>query len=322
MLERNLFILKKRKLSLYSAIFFICFFLIVSFFFSSHSVDYAKENNTTARVTAAPVNESQTENEKELTAFYKRIKETLTQAAATFKGDIGMTYLDLTTKKEISVNGNTEFYTASTIKVPLAMFIADKVNSGELNWEMQIPYNEKEDYEEGTGLLIYDIQPSYSLRMLQEYNIIYSDNIAKNMLYDALGGDKKARTDLYSRFFKKTPNLDNTQITSVEAATVLSELYEKKATNEEYQIIYDYLKKTVFHERMETPTTSGKVAHKIGSYNNDIHDIGIFETEKPFILTVYTKGENGIPFISQVTDQLWALQSNHYPQENTKKSLD
>lgn len=306
---------------MYSAIFLICFFLIISFFFSSHTVDYAKEANTTNSSTISSdsaTTESQTESEENLTAFYKKVEVALTQAKTSFKGDVGLTYIDLTTGKEISINGDKDFYTASTIKVPLAMFIADKVNSGSLKWDMQIPYNEEEDYEEGTGLLIYDIQPSYSLKTLQEYNIVYSDNIAKNMLYDALGGDKKARTDLYARFFKKTPNLESTQITSKEAATVLKELYKKKATNKEYLTIYDYMKRTVFHERMDTPTTSGKVAHKIGSYNDFIHDIGIFETEYPFILTVYTKGENGIPFISQLTDQIWTIQSKDYPKENTK----
>lgn len=284
-------------------------------------MDYAKEANTKNSSTISSdsaTTESQTESEENLAAFYKKVEVALTQAKTSFKGDVGLTYIDLTTGKEISINGDKDFYTASTIKVPLAMFIADKVNSGSLKWDMQIPYNEEEDYEEGTGLLIYDIQPSYSLKTLQEYNIVYSDNIAKNMLYDALGGDKKARTDLYARFFKKTPNLESTQITSKEAATVLEELYKKKATDKEYLTIYDYMKRTVFHERMDTPTTSGKVAHKIGSYNDFIHDIGIFETEYPFILTVYTKGENGIPFISQLTDQIWTIQSKDYPKENTK----
>lgn len=317
-------VLEKKRLSLYSMIFCICFFLIVSFFFSSQSVDYAKANETkdsAATSASNAINESEVESKKELMAFYEKINLALTQAIASFKGDIGITYVDLTTGKEVSINGDKEFYTASTIKVPLAMFVADKVNAGELNWDMQIPYNEKEDYEEGTGLLIYDIQPSYSLRTLQEYNIVYSDNIAKNMLYDALGGDKKARTDLYAHFFKKTPNLDSTQITSREAASILTQLYEKKATDKEYQTIYDYMKRTVFHERMETATTSGNVAHKIGSYNDYIHDIGIFETEQPFILTIYTEGQDGIPFISQLTDQVWAIQNKEYPKANAKKKL-
>ncbi len=75
------------------------------------------------------------------------------------------------------------------------------------------------------------------------------------------------------------------------------------------------MKNTVFHERMDTPTTSGKVAHKIGSYAGFLHDIGILETEQPFILTIFTNGQTdaGIPFIASVTDQLWNIQSNDYP---------
>ena len=49
------------------------------------------------------------------------------------------------------------------------------------------------------------------------------------------------------------------------------------------------MKQSVFHERMETPTTQGKVAHKIGSYDEFIHDMGILETPHPFALAILLK---------------------------------
>lgn len=315
--------MEKRRLSLYGMIFFLCFFLIVSYFFSTHTVDYAKEadpstntlpvlETTTTSETATSIDEGPKES-KEMTAFYAKITTLLNETAATFKGDVGISYLDLTTGKHLSVNGDKEFYTASTIKVPLTMLIADTVATGSKKWDDSISYNEEKDYEEGTGIIINNIQPSYSLRTLQEYSITYSDNIAKNMLYDVLGGDKKAKTELYRRFLGKTPNLEDPQFTSEDATKILATLYSEKATNPEYQTIYDYMKQTVFHERMDTALTKGKVAHKIGSYDDFIHDMGILETEHPFALAVFSKGQDGIPFISTVTDKLWTLQSNEYP---------
>lgn len=311
-------------MTLYGMIFSICFFLIVSFFFSTHTVDYAYETKTSEKrnvpeekIIPSPEKTSETPPEEtpEFVAFYTKIEQTLTQSAEHFKGDVGITYVDLATGKQISINGTKEFYSASTIKVPLAMMIADKVQAGTLKWDDELSYTAK-NYEEGTGIIINNIQPKYSVRTLQEYNITYSDNIAKNMLYDTFGDSVKAKQALYAHFLQKETDWDDAKFTSEDAAKILTILYEEKATNQEYQTIYNYMKQTVFHERMETSTTSGKVAHKIGSYAGNLHDIGILETEHPFILTVFTNGQTdaGISFISTITDQLWALQGNDYPQ--------
>ena len=316
-------------MSLYGIIFSLSFFLIVSFFFSSNTVDYAKGTDLamdelafSKKAFVLPTEEkkdSQGEEEPtELTTFYEKISAVINKSATSFDGRIGITYIDLTTGKKIAVNGEERFLSASTIKVPLAMMVADKVANGELKWEDQLIYKEKDDYEEGTGIIAYDIQPSYSLRTLQEYNIVYSDNIAKNMLYDTFGGDKAGKKAITQHFFQRDTDPDNTELSSNEAAEVLSQLYQEKTANTEYQTIYDYMKQTVFHERMDTATTNGKVAHKIGSYDTYIHDIGILETDHPFILTIYTDGKNGSSTISTLTDQLWKIQQDEYPEISTK----
>ncbi|WP_249274401.1 serine hydrolase [Candidatus Enterococcus clewellii] len=370
--------MKKKKIGFYSTIFFLCFFLIVTFFFSTHTFDYAVEqklpthsttdsqpttspsdetsttiqstvaSSTTefdhtpsslvanqvgipssddqsvidtgihpplAQVTAANDEEALIEVEENIAEkeFYASVQKVLDKAAASFDGTMAITYIDLATGQEISVNEKKEFYTASTIKVPLAMMVADKVNEGVLKWSDKITYKEESDYEEGTGQIINNIQPTYSLQTLQEYNITYSDNIAKNMLYGLFGGNDQAKKQLYRYFFNREANVADTQFSSADGAAILLKLYEEKETNKEYQKIYEYMKKTVFHERMETSLTTGKVAHKIGSYDDDIHDMGILESSHPFILSVFTNGKKGKEAISALTDQLWTLQENSYP---------
>ncbi|WP_330932654.1 serine hydrolase [Enterococcus sp. BWR-S5] len=369
--------MEKKKIGFYSTIFFICFFLIIVFFFSTHTLDYAVEqtsvSTTESQSAASSTNEQADENVQSAAAdsstdfshslplttaqpaitvsssdtsslgtiaqpvpeqtvasnseepnvesdteaaekeFYDQIQKTLDKASASFNGTMAVTYIDLTTGQEISVNGKKEFYTASTIKVPLAMMVADKVNEGVLKWNDTITYKEETDYEEGTGRIINNIQPTYSLQTLQEYNITYSDNIAKNMLYGLFGGNDQAKKQLYRYFFKREANVEDTQFSSSDGADILLKLYKEKETNKEYQKIYDYMKKTVFHERLETALTTGKVAHKIGSYDDDIHDMGILESSHPFILSVFTNGKNGKEAISALTDQLWKLQEDKYP---------
>ena len=100
------------------------------------------------------------------------------------------------------------------------MLVADTVASGQ-KWTDLIPYNAEEDYEEGTGIIAYNIQPEYPLKTLQEYAITYSDNIAKNMLYDTLGGDAKAKREMYQRYLHKTPSIEEPQFSSEDALVIL-----------------------------------------------------------------------------------------------------
>lgn len=317
--------MKPKKMSLYGMVFLICFFLIVMFFFPPPtSVQTAQETTKTsktlaiekAEATTRKDEQTQPERSPQQTLYFTKIQDTLNQVAASFDGSVGITYIDLTTKETRTVNGTQRFYAASTIKIPLAMLIAQRVTNGELHWEDNVSYQEKDDYEEGTGMLINDIQPTYSLRTLQEYNILYSDNIAKNMLYRTFGSTNKGKEAIFQHFFHRTTDPENPEFTANDAAEILLTLYTEKENNQEYQNIYDYMKRSVFHERMATDLTRGQVAHKIGSYNQFIHDIGIFESSHPFILTVYTKGKDNEvskQFISDLTNQLWTLQNNEYP---------
>lgn len=139
------------------------------------------------------------------------------------------------------------------------------------------------------------------------------------MLYDTLGGDAKAKREMYQRYLHKTPSIEEPQFSSEDALVILQKLYTEKATKPDYQAIYDSMKQSVFHERMETPTTQGKVAHKIGSYDEFIHDMGILETPHPFALAIFTKGPDNaksLAFIASVTDKLWQLQVSEYPNDN------
>jgi beta-lactamase class A len=95
-------------------------------------------------------------------------------------------------------------------------------------------------------------------------------------------------------------------------ADILYRLVTNKDQNEGYQKIYDDMKQTVFHERLETPLTKGHVAHKIGSSDAQFNDIGIFEGENPYILTVYTNHvENAADYISRISNAVWQAQQDY-----------
>lgn len=253
-----------------------------------------------------------TETTIELADYYATLKEALKQEVAGLSGEIGITYLDLTTNETVSLNGDRLFLGASTTKVPLVMLISDKVDAGALSWDQKVTYNEA-DYERGTGTILEDIQESYKLSELTELAITVSDNIAKNMLYSLLDGNKEGIREIYGTYLFESSNGEN-QMTSDDAAQILSALYKGSKNNANYQALIDDMKHTVFNNRLETALTTGAVAHKIGSIDENCHDIGIFYHQHPYVLTVYTNEvDDAAQVIAKLSDTVWKLQTSKYP---------
>lgn len=268
------------------------------------------DSEATTESTTAPQYSS------EQAAFYQQLKEILTNTAADIEGEIGITYLDLSTNSKISVNGSQEFVGASTTKVPLVMLISDQVVAGNLQWAQSLTYQEN-DFETGTGSIQNDIQEKYSIAQLAEVAITNSDNIAKNMLYDALGGSEAGINQWYQTYLGKSGNSENL-ISSDDAATILAYLYQNQSTNAGYQTLIKNMTNTIYDDRLVTDTTSGKVAHKIGSNESYQHDIGIFFNDHPYILTIYTNTDDidaARDLISSLSDTVWNLTESEYPGE-------
>lgn len=129
-----------------------------------------------------------------------------------FLGDdidnVGLIYYDLNSNDKISINENSIFTAASTYKVGLNLLTYYLSSIREINLSDEISYT-YDDYEEGTGILyLQDYIGTYTIQELLDLSIIYSDNIATNMLGRYLGGHDTVRRDLY--------NLLNINFTTIE----------------------------------------------------------------------------------------------------------
>ncbi len=91
----------------------------MGFFFSSRGEDYAKESEQKVTIDSTK-HEKHTkdkeENNSANTVFFDKINDLLVASVKEFEGTVGISYLDLETGEQRSVNGQHEFYTASTIK--------------------------------------------------------------------------------------------------------------------------------------------------------------------------------------------------------------
>jgi len=75
-----------------------------------------------------------------------------------FGGDIGIYVKDLETGAEFGINADTVFPTASMVKIPILIKTFDKIEQGELDYQMEVKYGPEPDYEY-SGDIISNLVP-------------------------------------------------------------------------------------------------------------------------------------------------------------------
>jgi len=234
------------------------------------------------------------------------IDEVVENVVGEYRDNISIYFKNLNTDEEYILNGDNYYVAASTTKVPLAMMILDKVNSGILSLDDTISYVES-DYEEGTGSLAYaETIPDITIDEALYLSIVESDNIAKNMLTRISGS---SITD-YTRSITGYSDIPYGNYTTArQFGIMLEKLYKNPDNNPYYEKLLDYMTRTIFHSGLDKYLDYSKVAHKIGTYYRYYHDVGIVYGEDPYILVVLTKdiGELGGDLESDNDEDIYLL---------------
>jgi beta-lactamase class A len=106
------------------------------------------------------------------------------------ESDIGVYMKNVNTGKEVSFHGDSVWYMASAIKVPVAVTVLKEVDAGNLALETKVEVLDS-DYIDGAGELNY-IKPGsqVSVRMLLDQSLTFSDNTATDILIRLVGLEK------------------------------------------------------------------------------------------------------------------------------------
>jgi beta-lactamase class A len=121
------------------------------------------------------------------------LTEQLDAIAGRFSGRIGYAFSNLRTAERLARNADTEFPTASAIKLPVLTALHAHAQAGGLDWNTPIAVNRVE-VAPGSGILQYlsrDLQLSY--RDLAWLMICLSDNTATNLVIDSMGRARAAQ---------------------------------------------------------------------------------------------------------------------------------
>jgi len=216
--------------------------------------------------------------------------DTLEKKIRTFvEGDInkfGMVYYDINTNKTIEINADKQFIAASTVKVPINMLMYDMVQDGEIDINEELKFV-KDDFEEGAGILQgMDLSKPVAIKTLSEFSIIYSDNIAINMLLRRVG--KESRFSYIEEIVGHPIVYEGNNITAKDYSEILKRLYFNPEGNTYYTSMIETMKKTECHDRIDKYIPREIVAHKMGNFNETVNDTAIVYKDNPYILVVFT----------------------------------
>lgn len=193
-------------------------------------------------------------------------------------------YKDIYTGFTVTYNDKQGIYAASTIKAPADIYIYEMAGLEKVNLDEILTYTGNY-YVGGTGIIKNNkVNTKYSVRDLLNYSIVYSDNIAHNMLMDKYG-----RVNMLnfwqnlgtSSIFVANNNWGN--VSARDGIIYMDELYKFYLENDRYgeEVMGIFLDaKTKFI----SSSNNYKIANKSGWSGTAIHDASIVFANNPYIV--------------------------------------
>jgi len=206
-------------------------------------------------------------------------------------GKISVYVKDISSGKTLEIGSDNVYAAASTIKLPLVLYIYELAAEGKADLDTTLTYTQKY-YTQGTGILQgKSFGGSYTVRELSRLAIEYSDNVAWKMLLDfvdpdgltvfekSLGADATGKINgLYVTTPKDMGNY-------VEEALAFS----KEHPDYGNELLY-FMEHSIFKEGIPQNLPESTVAaHKMGALNDKFHDVGMVFGKRPYIITIFTQ---------------------------------
>ena len=188
------------------------------------------------------------------------------------------------TTGSININGDYAFPAASLIKIPVAVAMLRKIDTGKLSWNTILTLKPKH-YAQGAGVLRTKRAGSrFKLREIFKLMLTISDNTATNMIIDLLGGIDAINKEICGLGLKNTKvnnwlgDFKGTNKTSPkDLVTILDKSLEGNVLSNDSKKI---LKGTLLKVQNKSLIKKGlgkytRFAHKTGTIGICVGDAGI-----------------------------------------------
>lgn len=226
--------------------------------------------------------------------FTDEMKSKLNEIYSLFNNpnfSLSFAYEDMYTGLHISYNENKQYFTASTIKAPVEIYLYEQAEQNNVDLESYITYTSRY-YLEGSGTIQYKpVGTNYKLRDLVKMALVESDNIAYQMTAYSLN-----RNDVKEFWKNKGANNFWSQgvwgnISAHDGSIYMKELYNySKNETELSQELLNHFYNSVF--RLIEADDDVKIVHKSGWHYEIIHDMAVIYDEYPYTLAIMTNRAN------------------------------
>ncbi|MDI6638207.1 MAG: class A beta-lactamase-related serine hydrolase [Bacillota bacterium] len=246
---------------------------------------------------------------------YAPLKAMLEEYVASQDATYAIYFRDLASGASFGINDREPITAASTVKVPVVLYLNHLVASGKASWDDRVVYNSALDYQDGAGILQFAARDgdSYSLRTLANLAITISDNVAYRMLVRHLGEDNIAAfmRDLGGEMvFPEGRNITCAADMAkyVQGVLDFSRDYPALGTR-----LLDDMAHPIYHVGLPGKLPPGLVvAHKEGDVSGVANDVGVVFTSRPYILVVLSKNvpdiDEGFARIADISKMVYDYQ--------------
>jgi beta-lactamase class A len=121
-----------------------------------------------------------------------------------FPGDAGVYVRNLRTGATVAIRADDTFPTASMIKVPLLVTLADRIAAGELAWDQPLVFADSLRRSDGDVIAQIRAGDSVTVQKLAWHMVVMSDNTASVWLQHRIGGGLAVNRWLEANRFRVT----------------------------------------------------------------------------------------------------------------------
>ena len=211
--------------------------------------------------------------------MFEELLET-TNAAIYFK-DINNNYT-LTSRE------NASFYGASLIKLYLASYLIENARAGNIDLNTTITYTYNYSLYHGRLLSTRTVGEEITLSDLIYYSISVSDNGAYMMLSDYVGVTplRNYANNLFGTNLTISEGDRFSYLTVSDTNKLLEYVYDLIQVDDEYSnLLINAMNNTYFNSLNFDDKT---FLHKYGYYNLNYNDIGIYNSDNPYLISIFT----------------------------------
>lgn len=204
---------------------------------------------------------------------------------------VSIYFRDMETGFEYTLNDTVHYPVASTVKIPFAIYLYEKIDAGEIDPETVMTY-EKRHYFGGTGVIVNgEFGQQYTVAELLKLAITRSDNVAYEMLKDLTTW---ADFEAYLRENGMMHDEDvrkSKQKICTQSAGAYGRLLAGYLTGGGSSV--ETFKADLLATRMKMIRSHYPVYRKYGWTNYSFHDIAYVDAPHPYILAILTNLDNG-----------------------------